>query len=113
MQHQVNYFSTLPEPYCSALTFIREFLIDEAGLTEKWKSHTPFFYFKGKWFAFLSYDPKSNDIYISFVKGSAINHPGLISNGRKQHRIYPVNPAADINKQELLQIINALKNLYN
>lgn len=113
MHHPLNYFSTLPEPYCSALTFIREFLIDEAGLTEKWKSHTPFFYFKSKWFAFLSYDPKTQEIYLSFVKGSEISHSALISNGRKQHRIYPVNPAADINTHELLEIIGALKTLYN
>lgn len=112
MLHQVNYFSSLPEPDCSTLMFIRHFLMDEIGLHEEWKFNTPFYYYKKKWFAFLSYDPKTHAIYISFVKGSSITHPALISNGRKQHRIYMIDPGNDINTGELLEIASVLKTKY-
>ncbi len=84
----------------------------EAGLTESWKNHTPFYYYKSKWFAFLSYNPKNHEIYISFVKGNKVKHPKLFSEGRKTQKIYRIDPAKDINVNDLSEIITLLKQHY-
>lgn len=107
-----NYFITLPEPYQSVLLFLRKFLVEESGLSEQRKHNTPFYYYKNKWFAFISYNPINHEIYISFVKGFKINHDKLLSEGRKQQKIYRINPHADINTNELSEIVNELKKMY-
>ena len=77
------------------------------------KFNTPFYYYKGKWFAFISYDPKKRDIYISFVKGGQVLHPQLLSEGRKKMKIYKIFPEKDINTKELIAICKALKKVYD
>ena len=113
MEEQIdNYFLTLPEPERSALLFLRGFLINETGLQEKRKFNTPFYYYNGKWFCFISCDPKKRDIYISFVKGNKVTHPKLISEGRKQMKIYRIFPDKNINAKELATICKLLKKAY-
>jgi hypothetical protein len=107
-----NFFATLPEPQQSALLFLQQFLKTEMELEEAWKNNTPFYYTKKKWFAFISYNPKDHEIYISFVKGGQIDHAKLVSEGRKQMKIYYINPEKDINTKELSRIVSQLKKLY-
>lgn len=77
-----------------------------------WKFNTPFYYYKTKWFAFLSYHPKTHEIYIAFVKGSKVDHPKLLSEGRRQQKIYRIDPSKDINVKELKEIVEMLKVVY-
>lgn len=113
MEDQIdNYFLTLPEPEQSALLFLHQFLMNEIGLQFKRKFNTPFYYYNGKWFCFVSYDNKKRDIYISFVKGNQVSHPKLLSEGRKQMKIYKILPDKNINISELSKISNALKKCY-
>ena len=107
-----TYFLSLPEPEQSALLFLHQFLMNVMQLDEKRKFNTPFYYYKGKWFCFISYNPKKRNIYVSFVKGNKIMHPKLLSEGRKQMKIYIVNPEKDINAKELSKIITLLKKAY-
>ena len=106
-----NFFITLPEPYQSVLFFLQKLLLDQ-DLTEERKWNTPFYYYKKKWFAFVSYNPKNHEIYISFVKGFKINHSKLLSEGRKQQKIYRIDPFSDVNAKELTEIIELLKKEY-
>lgn len=113
MEDQIdNYFLTLPEPEQSALLFLHQFLMNDIGLQFKRKFNTPFYYYNGKWFCFVSYDGKKRDIYISFVKGNQVTHPKLLSEGRKQMKIYKILPKKNINVNELIKISNALKKCY-
>ena len=107
-----NYFLSLPEPEQSALLFLHQFLTNEIGLQHQRKFNTPFYYHNGKWFCFISYDPKKRDIYISFVKGNKISHPKLLSEGRKQQKIYKIVPEKDINTKELMTVCKLLKAEY-
>lgn len=107
-----NFFLSLPEPQQSVLLFLQQFFKQEMGLEESWKFNTPFYYTKKKWFAFISYNPKNHEIYISFVKGGQLNHPKLVSEGRKQMKIYYINPEKDIDTKELSKIISQLKAFY-
>ena len=107
-----NYFLTLTEPSQSALLFLRQFFMVEMGLTEAWKFNTPFYYYKNKWFCYLIYIKKKDETYISFVKGNKIEFPNLLSEGRKQMKIYKINPSENINKSELNEIVTQLKKFY-
>ena len=91
---------------------MRRFFIEETGLSESWKNNTPFYYYHKKWFAFISYDPKTKEIYISFVKGGLIEHTNLVSEGRKKMKIYRINPHENIDVGELKTIVSKLKTLY-
>lgn len=106
-----NFFITLQEPYQSVLFFLKNFLLEQ-NLTEERKWNTPFYYYNKKWFAFISYNPKNHEIYISFVKGFKVKHDKLLSEGRKQQKIYRINASEDIDTKELTEIINKLKTVY-
>ncbi|MBI3519672.1 MAG: DUF1801 domain-containing protein [Bacteroidetes bacterium] len=107
-----NYFLSLPEPEQSALLFLRHFFTNEIQLQENWKFNTPFYYYNNKWFCYLSYGKKKRDIYIGFVKGYLVSHPKLVAEGRKQIKVYKVNPEKDINAKELMAICKLLKSTY-
>lgn len=92
--------------------YLRHFLMKECDLSESWKFNTPFYYYRKKWFAFISYHPKTHEIYISFVKGGQLESSNLISEGRKKMKIYRINPHENIDAEELKMIISKLKTLY-
>lgn len=108
-----DFFLTIPEPQRSEFVFLRRFLTEDCGLEEAWKFNTPFYYFNGKWFAFISYNAaKQHELYVSFVRGNRIEHPGLLSEGRKQQRIYRIKSGEDIDVEALQVICHALKTFY-
>lgn len=107
-----NFFLSLPEPEQSVLFFLHRFLFQDMQLQTARKFNTPFYYYQGKWFAFLDYHKKKRSIHISFVKGNQISHPKLISEGRKQMRIYKILPEKDIDTNELQKICEELKKVY-
>jgi hypothetical protein len=107
-----NFFLKIPEPQQSTLLFLRQFFMIEMELQENWKFNTPFYYHQGKWFCYLSYSAKrKHEIYIGFVKGYLIEHPSLVSEGRKQIKVYRINPEKDIKVKELIAICKALKKI--
>lgn len=108
-----DFFLKIPEPQRSEFLFLRRFLLEDCGLAEAWKFNTPFYYFNGKWFAFISYNAKKDhELYISFVRGNLITHPALLSEGRKQQRIYRISPGEDIDVETLKHVVDRLKDSY-
>ncbi len=108
-----NFFLKIPEPQQSTLLFLRYFLKNEMQLQESMKFNTPFYYFENKWFGYLIYNAKKqHEIYFAFVKGYLINHPSLLSEGRKQIKIYRINPNTDIDMKTLQELVQLLKKLY-
>ena len=108
-----NFFLKIPEPQQSALLFLRQFFLEGMKLQEAWKFNTPFYYYEGKWFCYISYSAKRrHEIYIGFVKGYLIDHPDIVSENRKQIKIYRINPEKDIDIKALKKITNSLKNFY-
>jgi hypothetical protein len=107
------FFLKIPEPQQSTLLFLRQFFMTEMELQENWKFNTPFYYYKGKWFCYLSYSAKrKHEIYIGFVRGYQIEYPNLSSEGRKQIKVYRINPEQDIDIKALKKICNLLKKQY-
>ena len=107
-----HFFLSMPEPEQSAFLFLRHFFTNEMNLPESLKFNTPFYYYKNKWFCYLSYGKKEKDIYIGFVKGYKVNHPKLVAEGRKQVKIYKIFPEKDINAKELTTICKLLMKVY-
>lgn len=102
----------MPEPEQSAFLFLRQFFKNEIDLQESIKFNTPFYYYKSKWFCYLSYGKKKNDIYVGFLNGYKVSHPKLVAEGRKQVKIYKIFPEKDINAKELMSICKLLKKVY-
>jgi hypothetical protein len=101
-----NFFHTLEEPYQSCLLFLRNFILESSeNISESWKSHTPFYYYRKKWIVFISYHPKTKVIYIAFVDGAKISHPLLVGEGRKKMKILYIDPEKDIEVRALKQIM--------
>ena len=107
-----NYYLSLPEPEQSVLLFLHQFFVNDMMLQHQRKFNTPFYYLDGKWFSFLDYNPKKRSIHISFVKGNEVSHPKLLSEGRKQMKIYKINPEKDIDINELKEVVSLLKKFY-
>lgn len=108
-----SFFLKIPEPQQSTLLFLRRFFMVEMMLEESWKFNTPFYYFNGKWFCYLSYSSKrKHEIYIGFVRGHLVEYPNLESEGRKQIKVYRVNPKKDIDIKALKKITGLLKKCY-
>jgi hypothetical protein len=108
-----QFFLKIPEPQQSALLFLRQYLIEDIGLEEHWKFNTPFYYFKNKWFCYISYSAKrKHEIYIGFIRGYKIEYPNLISEGRKQIKIWRIDPNENIDINSLKQIVLLLKKSY-
>lgn len=97
-----HYFETLAEPERSCLLFLRQFILDYSDtITEKRKFNTPFYYVNGKWICFISYNPKIKEIYISFVDGFRMQHPQLVSEGRKKMKIFRIDAHEDVDVKAL------------
>jgi len=107
MQNSVDhYFNSLDEPYRSCLLYLRAFILNFSDrITEQRKNNTPFYYCDKKWLCFISYHPETKEIYISFVNGYKMDHPKLVSEGRKQQKIFRVDPARDIDEKSLVAIL--------
>lgn len=60
----------------------------------------------------LLFNLYKEETYISFVLGNKIESPNLLSEGRKQMKIYKINPNENINILELKEIVSSLKNFY-
>ena len=103
---------SLPEPEQSVLLFLHQFFVNDMMLQHQRKFNTPFYYFNGKWFSFIDYNPKKRSIHISFVKGNQVSHPKLLLEGRKQMKIYKINSERDIDINELKEIVGIFKKLY-
>jgi len=109
-----NYFFSLPEPEQSCLLFLRRFILDHSDkITESRKFNTPFYYYNKKWLGFISYDPKTRIIYIAFTKGYLIEHPKLVSEGRKQQKIIYIDPKKDVNVKSLKKILRIACDLHH
>jgi hypothetical protein len=108
-----HYFNSQDDPSRSCLLFLRRFILDfSEKIEEQRKNNTPFYYYQKKWFCFLSYHSITKEIYISFVNGNKIDHPLLVSEGRKKMKIFRVDPSKDIDVVTLTEILEAAISIY-
>ena len=113
MQNNVDHhFNSLPEPDRSCLLFLRKFILDFSDkISEQRKNNTPFYYYDKKSVCFISYHPKTRIIYLSFTNGNKIDHPKLLSEGRKKMKILYIDPSKDIEVKSLRTILKSASTL--
>jgi hypothetical protein len=100
-----NYYISLLEPEQSSLLFLRTYLLEfSPHITEHWKYSTPFFYHKTKAFYYFSIN-KKKQVYIGFVNGNKIKHPKLLSEERKQIKVFYIYADKDIDIKSLNAIL--------
>ncbi len=108
-----NYYLSKPEPQQSCLLFLRKFLLDHSPqMEETWKYTTAFFTYKKKMFCYFSISKKTNKLYIGFVDGNKIKHKKLAQEGRKQIRVFYIDPDKDVDVKSLKEILCLAVKLY-
>ncbi len=108
-----NYYFSKPEPEQSCLLFLRHFLLDYSShIEEHWKYTTAFFTYKKKLFCYFSISKKTNKLYIGFVDGNKIKHKKLVEEGRKQIRVFYIDPNKDVDIKNLKDILKIAVKLY-
>lgn len=113
MSSVTTFFEKQEEPNRSVFLFLKEFILnshESIELLYKWK--LPYFYFKGKPLCYLWKNKKTNEPYVSFAKGSLLEHPALIKENRKVFKILPINPNQDIDTHLLQEVLEMAIKLY-
>jgi hypothetical protein len=106
-----EYFFRIKEPERSILLYIRQQILasDPENITETLSFGLPFFKFKKKMLCYLYFSKKHGLHYISFYHGDRINHPLLLSEGRKKFKIMLLHPDRDIPIEDIHSILNKVK----
>lgn len=106
-----EYFFRINEPERSTLLFLRKKILesDTENIPETLSFGLPFFKFKKKMLCYLYYSKKHQKHYISFYHGDRLNHPMLLSEGRKKFKILLIDMDEDLPVELILSLINEVK----
>jgi Domain of unknown function (DU1801) len=108
-----NYFLKNEEPVKSCLQFLRDHIKKlDSDITEKWLYGMPFFYYKGKRFAYLWIHKKLRQPYLGIVDGKWINHPDLLQEKRAKMKILLLDPAKNLPMSKINSILKEAMTLY-
>lgn len=108
-----DFFEKLEEPNKSVFLFLKDFIMQyqsDMELHLKWG--LPYIYHQKKPLCYIWKDKKSNEPYLSFARGSKMNHPLLIQGNRKLFKILPINPNKDIDVDLISKILDEALKLY-
>lgn len=106
-----NYFLQQEEPLQSCMLYLRDWL-QKQNLEESYKFSTAFYSYKGKMFCYMSVRKKDKQFYLGFVQGYKMKHPSLKKEGRKQIKVYYLNPEEDLPIKTIKEIVTEAKKLY-
>lgn len=101
-----QFYLNQDEPNKSCYLALRDIILNiDKNITPEWKYKLPFFYYKGKMLCYLWKDKKTNQPYVSFMKGKFIEHELLEQGDRKLAKILRINPLKDLPKKEIEEIV--------
>lgn len=63
-------------------------------------------------FCYMSVRKKDKQFYLGFVQGYKMKHPSLKKEGRKQIKVYYLNPEEDLPIKTIKEIVTEAKKLY-
>lgn len=109
-----NYYFSKSEELQACFLAYRKLILDfdTENIREHWKFGTPFFYYKGKMFCYLWSTNKGKTNYVSFLKGSKMNHPALVGEKRKIAKVLHIDLTQDIDIVEFREILLEASLLY-
>lgn len=108
-----NFYLNLDEPLQSCMLALRDIILKSDDLvteTQKWS--LPCFCYKKKMFCFLSFEQKTSEPYLLLVEGWRINHPSLLSAGRKRMKHLPIDVSKDLPVETITEILNEALDFY-
>ncbi|MBR09793.1 MAG: hypothetical protein CMP48_19165 [Rickettsiales bacterium] len=106
------YFDEKPEPLKGTLAALKQIIMSSDSRIEiAFKYRTAFFCIANKNVCYLSINTKGQ-LYIGFILGYKLQHSSLAVEGRKQIKVYYVDPNEDINLEELQEILHEVVALY-
>ena len=106
-----EYFFRIEEPQRSTLLFLRKKILesDQKHITETLSFGLPFIKYKKKMLCYFYYSKKHKKHYLSFYHGDRLDHPELISEGRKKFKILLIDENADLPLDFILKILDEVK----
>lgn len=107
------FFEKLEEPNKSTFLFLKNFIKNyhtDIEIYYKWK--LPYLYYKEKPLCYIWKDKKTNEPYLSFAKGSKMEHPKLVKGNRTLFKILPINPLKDIDTLLIAELLDQAFELY-
>ena len=109
-----EYFYRIDEPARSSLLFIREKILNSDELiTETFSFGLPFLKYKKKMLCYFYFSKKHQQYYVSFYHGDRLNHPLLLSEGRKKFKILLIDMEEDLPVELILELIDEVKKFVN
>lgn len=110
-----EYFFRIPEPEQSTLLFLRKKILesDPENITQTLSFGLPFFKFKKKMLCYFYFSKKHQQYYVSFYHGDRLNHPLLLSEGRKKFKILLIDMEEDLPVELILELIDEVKKFVN
>jgi hypothetical protein len=107
-----KYYLDKEEPFRSCLQSMREIILMNKEITEKWRYGMPFFYCKGRMACYLWLDKKKLKPYLGIVEGSRVEHKGLIQGNRKRMKIFMVDPYKNLPLKDIRSILKKMLIVY-
>mgnify|MGYP000878007172 CR=1 FL=1 len=106
-----EYYFKIQEPERSILLYLRQQILasDPENITETLSFGLPFFKFKKKMLCYFYFSKKHRLHYLSFYHGDRVDHPLLLSEGRKKFKILLLDPEKDIPIDEIHSILKEIK----
>ena len=110
-----EYFFRIPEPEQSTLLFLSKKILesDPENITQTLSFGLPFFKFKKKMLCYFYFSKKHQQYYVSFYHGDRLNHPLLLSEGRKKFKILLIDMEEDLPVELILELIDEVKKFVN
>lgn len=94
------------EPAKSCLLTLRDMILNFSNnISETIKYGAPCFLYQKKILCYLMLDKKKNKPYILFANGLLLDHPLLELGKRKKMKVFYVDPASDLPKETISQLI--------
>ncbi|EAZ80889.1 DUF1801 domain-containing protein [Algoriphagus machipongonensis] len=101
-----QFFFRQPEPNQSCFLALRNLILaHDPAITETVKYSMPCFCYLKKALCYLWLDKKSQEPYILFVDGKALQHPMLESGDRAKMKILRIDPEKDLPKELISEIL--------
>jgi hypothetical protein len=108
------FYLQLEEPYKRQLLFLRQHILEfDEDITEAWKFHMPFFFYKGNRFCYFRLDKKRNMYYMGFNDGKWVGHDALTFEARTRIKIFLLDPAIPLPIGTINSILKAAISIYD
>ena len=106
-------FSKYDELTSSTFYALKDIIMaQDPNLETAIKFGMPFFYYKGKMFAYLWYHKKFKQPYIGLAEGRFLDAPELLQEKRTRIKIFLIDQTADIPIKRLKEVLQDAIDLY-